>query len=661
MFLNLQSNTSIIVRICLVFLMMINGLIAQEFSEVFKQYESADYKGRINIIKETKNDYKSVLFNEFKKDLIQKKLPTNTPELNELNDFVNCIVLFQEHRYTRAIPAMVTLLSQNKTFNFNDSVRLYSCIIEGFVAINNIPKAFEYHNEITEIIESRKLKLNPWKISIPKSRLYGEIGLYSEAIKQNRLEWLSTDQFYKDNWFNANFHNNLGVYFNKSKNADSAIAEFNLALNYLYKVSRKNNLEDLFFIGLIKGNIAQSYMLLNRYNEAVPLLKQDVCWSIKKGDYLNAVISSNELASCFMKLNELDLAFRYIDTAANLLKGKEDIMPLVQNKKLLAEWNLLKGNEKDAASLFRDLVGLKDSFINIEKESQIINQQVTYAVKQKEDEIEQKNNLLKSNELLLEKQGNQKLVLIQTIVFLLILLLMFIYLYTRLKNNQKVLIEKNSEILTKNIIIQDSLKEKEALLKEVHHRVKNNLQIISSLLNIQASKSNNQEVIEELNESKQRILSIALTHEFIYKSGTLAYIQMPDYLEQLIEQLKYLFNSEKNRINVFLKIEMVAFEMDIALPIGLMVNEIVSNSFKHAFDSEGGEIHVQMTRNETQFCLMLSDNGIGFDPSKRNEIESNHIGLELIDSLVDQINGNINMHNVKGTTFEIFFNSSRFK
>jgi two-component sensor histidine kinase len=199
------------------------------------------------------------------------------------------------------------------------------------------------------------------------------------------------------------------------------------------------------------------------------------------------------------------------------------------------------------------------------------------------------------------------------------------------------------------------------LLKEVHHRVKNNLQIISSLLNIQASKSNNQEVIEELNESKQRILSIALTHEFIYKSGTLAYIQMPDYLEQLIEQLKYLFNSEKNRINVFLNIEMVAFEMDVALPIGLMVNEIVSNSFKHAFDSEGGEIHVQMTRNETQFCLTLSDNGKGFDPSKRNEIESNHIGLELIDSLVDQINGNINMHNVKGTTFEIFFNSSRFK
>ena len=654
------SNTTIIVRISLIFLFIVNDAYTQEFSDVFKQFENADYKGKINIIKETKNDYKSVLYNEFKKDLIQKKLPLNRPELIELNDFVNCIVLFQEHKYSKAIPAMVSLLSQSKTFNFNDSLRLYSCIIEGFVAINNIPKAFEYHNEITGIVESRKIKLNPWKISIPKSRLFGEIGLYNEAIKQNRKEWLSTDQFYKDNWFNANFHNNLGVYFNKSKNADSAIAEFNQALNYLSKVSRKNNLDDLFFMGLIKGNIAQSYMLLNRYNEAVPLLKQDVSWSIKKGDYLNAVISSNELASCFMKLNNLDNAIHYIDTAAILLKGKEDIMPLVQNKKLLAEWNLLKGNEKVAANLLRELVTLKDSFINQEKESQIINQQVAYAVKQKVDEIEQKNNLLKSSEQLLEKQSNQKLILIQTIVFLLILLFMIIYLYYRLKNNQKILLEKNSEIITKNIIIQDSLKEKEALLKEVHHRVKNNLQIISSLLNIQASKSNNQEVIEELTESKQRILSIALTHEFIYKSGTLAYIQMPDYIEQLIEQLKYLFNSDKNKIKVTLNIEKIAFEMDVALPIGLMVNEIVSNSFKHAFDVKGGEIRVQMTRNDNQFCLALSDDGKGFDPNKRNEIESNSIGLELIDSLVDQINGNINMLKGKGTTFEIFFNSSRF-
>jgi two-component sensor histidine kinase len=197
-------------------------------------------------------------------------------------------------------------------------------------------------------------------------------------------------------------------------------------------------------------------------------------------------------------------------------------------------------------------------------------------------------------------------------------------------------------------------------LKEVHHRVKNNLQIISSLLNIQASKSNNQEVIEELTESKHRILSIALTHEFLYKSGTLAYIQMPDYIEQLIEQLKYLFNSDKNKIKVTLNIEKIAFEMDVALPIGLMVNEIVSNSFKHAFDVKGGEIRVQMTRNDNQFCLALSDDGKGFDPNKRNEIESNSIGLELIDSLVDQINGNINMLKGKGTTFEIFFNSSRF-
>ena len=203
--------------------------------------------------------------------------------------------------------------------------------------------------------------------------------------------------------------------------------------------------------------------------------------------------------------------------------------------------------------------------------------------------------------------------------------------------------------------LRQSLEEKEILLKEVHHRVKNNLQIISSLLSLQLGRIEDASIVQLLRESQNRIRSMALIHERLYRSGDLSRIDFGTYVHNLTSYLVRSYPNAKAATKIRINIEGILLGVDLAIPCGLIVNELVSNSLIHAFpDGREGEVVVEMTRNESVARLCVRDNGVGF-PEGFNIRNASTLGLQLIETLVDQIDGVTEVDEGRGTSFSVVF------
>ena len=204
--------------------------------------------------------------------------------------------------------------------------------------------------------------------------------------------------------------------------------------------------------------------------------------------------------------------------------------------------------------------------------------------------------------------------------------------------------------------LQSSLDEKESLLKEVHHRVKNNLQIISSLLNLQAKKAQNPETLGFLQDAQNRVRSMALLHETLYQSDNLAKVSFPKYVKSICAHLARSFGSGMEGIRLRQHIADVALDMDQAIPAGLIISELVANAFKHAFPSKSdGEIFVELlATDKQQLVLRVSDNGTGI-PAEMHLQSHETLGLTLVRNLSRQLDGQLSVAGEQGTVFEIVF------
>ncbi len=201
----------------------------------------------------------------------------------------------------------------------------------------------------------------------------------------------------------------------------------------------------------------------------------------------------------------------------------------------------------------------------------------------------------------------------------------------------------------------NSVREKDILLKEVHHRVKNNIQIISSLLNLQARYIKDREALEIIRDSRNRIESMALIHEKLYRSKDLANIDIRSYIKELTSYLFHSYSKSGSQIDLIIKIGSVDLGMDTAIPLSLMINELVVNSLRHAFPGgHKGEIVIELDKiGDRKLKLIFADNGVGFPPNVTFP-HSHSLGLQLIQSLAEQLIGNIELTtNTQGTTFRI--------
>ncbi len=206
--------------------------------------------------------------------------------------------------------------------------------------------------------------------------------------------------------------------------------------------------------------------------------------------------------------------------------------------------------------------------------------------------------------------------------------------------------------------INESLKEKIVLLREVHHRVKNNLQIVSSLLNLQAGYITDKKIMEVFKESQARIRSMALIHEKLYQSRDLDKINFSDYIDSLIHDLFRSYRSQLNKIDIRCEAEQIFLEIDQAILCGLVINELISNSIKHAFKGrQEGEVVVKLTDTDDSYKIVVQDNGVGF-PEEIDIENTDSLGLQLVTSLTKQMGGDLKIRSENGTIVEITFNNN---
>jgi len=209
--------------------------------------------------------------------------------------------------------------------------------------------------------------------------------------------------------------------------------------------------------------------------------------------------------------------------------------------------------------------------------------------------------------------------------------------------------------------LRSSLKEKNILLQEIHHRVKNNMQIISSLLNLQIKYVDEEEAVNVLIESQNRVQSMAMIHEKLYESENLTNINFIEYIQSLVSNLFHSYNVKNSRIKTILEIDKVNLNMETAIPCGLIISETVSNCLKYAFPNDmSGEIFISLKSIDIGYELIIRDNGIGL-PEKLEFSKLESLGLLLVNNLTEQIDGELKINKQNPTEFKITFKELEYK
>jgi PAS domain S-box-containing protein len=202
--------------------------------------------------------------------------------------------------------------------------------------------------------------------------------------------------------------------------------------------------------------------------------------------------------------------------------------------------------------------------------------------------------------------------------------------------------------------LKSNLREKEVLLAEIHHRVKNNLAVITGLLELQALNSENEDAHKVLKDSQMRVNSIALVHELLYQSDDFSQVDIPIYLKDLAKVISNSLERRAIPVNIEFDLDQIKMEITQAIPCGLILNEILTNSYKHAFtDREEGEIFISFKNSEDKIVYKVSDNGVGLP--EENEEDKQSLGMTLVKTLGRQLDAETNIYSDNGASFEFRF------
>lgn len=230
------------------------------------------------------------------------------------------------------------------------------------------------------------------------------------------------------------------------------------------------------------------------------------------------------------------------------------------------------------------------------------------------------------------------------------------------ENGEPVGYSSNSKDITERVKANDALvaalKDKELLFQEIHHRLKNNLAIISSILELQAEKSDDEDFIRAIRDSQRRIKTTAMAHEILYENENLQSVDLGDYVENLSNNVLESFVEEHSRINLTKNIEIDHLNIDQAIPLGLIMNEMMTNSFKHAFpENREGLIEISVVQEGDLINFKFNDNGIGL-PGNFDMGDTSSTGMIVMSSLINQLEGDISIQSDQGTSFTIKFKSN---
>ena len=424
--------------------------------------------------------------------------------------------------------------------------------------------------------------------------------------------------------------------------------EMELSLEH-YKNVLKNksvSFEDISLNNYTKVGIASIYSKTNKLVKAKKLFEETKNIAEKFNMWMIEARSLHELSLINLKKDELNIAKVQITKSLEIRKKYNATPAIVSSLITLSDIHYRdeKWNEAIATLIEADKICSKKSLL---PKKAIVAKKLCeiYELQQSYDKafhyLKTYNNI---NEDL--KQSNSN-----SLQFLQVKYQMIKALKEKeIKNRMNIELQyAYNTILEQKDKIEKQNEEKAILLKEIHHRVKNNLQIITSLLSLQSLEFNDEALKKLYKSSQLRIKSMALIHEMLYKSENLSTIDYHNYLEELIHSLLSTYTNPDLDISVNFDADSIQLELDIAIPLGLIINEIITNSLKYAFKGRSnGEINVSFKVRNNTYELTIGDNGVGFDPSKQ---KNNSLGTKLISNLTMQFNGKLTQSNGVGTNY----------
>lgn len=556
----------------------------------------------------------------------------------------------------------------------------------------------DYYGSIEE--NQKALQLLDNALALYKSINYKELqGVYTlmsdnYGILQNTqlsLQYAlmaekTAEEVHDNSYQLCTIYNHLALAYYDLLKYDLAFANFEKAL----KIALENkNIND---INTISYNMSSLYCQQKKYREALRVV------TLTAKDYppQDAIIKLRQnfiFLVCHSMLKQLDKAKPYYDqmlkdyqesdaglaykltgiiiylqqsgqvekTYAYIEKFKE--FAKKSNKLILySQIELLSFQSDHASKRYESAIqhlqrhqAFRDSIFNSEKLKQSAALQLQFETEKKDKNIKLLTQQGKLQEIQIQNDRVIRYVFIGSVTVLLLFLTLLYNQFRLKKKNNELLEIKRQEINEQNELNKKMLIEKEWLLKEIHHRVKNNLQIVISLLNTQSAYLDNEDALMAIQNSQHRMHAMSLIHQKLYQSDNLANIDMSWYIFELISYMKECFDTDKN-INFVLDTEKVYLDVAQAVPLGLIINEAINNAIKYAFpEGRKGNVNIKLNNTgENNYTLIIADNGIGL-PENFEDIERNSLGMNLMMGLTDQIDGVFEMKNDDGLKIKITF------
>ena len=549
---------------------------------------------------------------------------------------------------------------------------LYERFEYAYLGKDNYTEALKYALQSVRIIEKYK------DVSLKAFRIYNNVALLNSLLKRydTQLYFLNKalpiarkyEAQQNDSTMVAQVLGNMVV----SKIAQGKPAE---AIEYLRKIGNRFPHTNLGWRHFMNKYYLQSYTENGQYERAAHYYQLVVKQTAELPEFhAHQITNYNAIIKYLTATKQFDLASKYLKLNDTACRKNSQVDLLARNYLDWFHVDSLKGDFKMAIQHFQLSKVITDSLVNTKKASQLADLQVAYQTEKKDEEI----RLNAQKILLLNKQAQYQHVsllhekTIRHVAFaglaMLLLLLGVSYNRYRLKQRTNIQLKEQQERINAangslrqlNDSLQTLLREKEWLLKEIHHRVKNNLQIVISLLNTQSAYLDNQYALDAIRNSQHRMHAMSLIHQKLYQSDNMATIDMSVYIRELVEYLGESFKQDKSAV---MKLNIIPIKLDVsqAVPLGLILNEAISNSIKYAFTAnKRGQIDILLEQiEEEKYLLCIADNGKGL-PEGFDPYNTSSLGMSLMQGLSQQLDGDFHLENKNGLRVCVTFKVVEF-
>lgn len=476
--------------------------------------------------------------------------------------------------------------------------------------------------------------------------------------------------------------NDLAILYSKLPQADKQLAYYNKGLKILEIENAPQN-EDLRFI--IKGNIANFYSDQKQFTKANAILTDCIAYNEKHNLWSNAAFVYQQLGSNYGNMHQYDKALAFMHKAlTNFIKtsnksGEADAyrkigevyflsgkMALAENftqkglqlSTQIGELESMKFAYENLSKIYAKKGNFKLAYLNHLQYKKVSDSMFNSEINAKLTQIQLTNEFEKKEEILRKQQqkreelheieaNKQKKFKYIVLISMFLLSIVTASIYRNLKNYQK----QRNIIQRQKEQIEASLQEKETLLREIHHRVKNNLQIISSLLNMQSDHINDKAVLDMIQEAQSRVQTMSLLHQNLYQSEEINEVDVENYIKRLVAYITQLFEGHASKVKTNVLVDGIYFDFDTAISLGLIVNELVTNAYKYAFNQQAdGLITIQIRPlNTVDYVLTVSDNGPGLPSGFKTE-NTQSLGLKLVGILSRQLRGKFTVNTTESHT-----------